>query len=366
MVRLSVIFFLTALLSSLSCRAQVLKPGFEKAEYLECLAMGSHFKDAGGIEEKYFCREAQGYDRIYVSPTTGFDNVWELWQRADKKVVVVSIRCTVFTLMSWYSNFHAGITKANGFYTLGKKYKYSLSSDTSACVHVGWLGCMLSMQEDIISKLDSCYNAGIRDCILTGHSQGGAITYLMTAFLLRKQELGEFHKDMQFKTYCSAAPKPGNYAFAMSYGRMTRGGWAFNVVNADDWVPETPMSVQTPDDFNPTNPFARIDDVAKMGKMNRMDKVKFKALITILRRPTRKSEKKLTRYLGKTLGGMLEDMYEGYDMPQLERCANYQRAGDFIIMMPDEEYHRRHPKNAEDAFEHHMFKSYMELAEADL
>ncbi len=88
-----------------------------------------------------------------------------------------------------------------------------------------------------------------------GHSQGGAIAYLLTAHFYNLQQQGKLPADIRFKTYCSAAPKPGNLYFAYDYETTTRGGWACNVVNAADWVPETPFSVQTVSDFNTTNPF---------------------------------------------------------------------------------------------------------------
>lgn len=360
----SVLVTILMMLSGVSISAQLVS-GFQKEEYLECLRIASHFRD-GMIDDKYKCDKPQSYQRLYESPSMGFDNKWELWENKEKRVFLISIRGSVPTMTSWLSNFHAGMLPAQGKYHIGEDYKYRLCDDPKALVHAGWLGSVLALSKDIEAKIDSCYKTGLRDCILTGHSQGGAICSLLTAYVLQRQKDGAIPADLKFKTYCSAAPKPGDYLFAMHYERMTRGGWAFNVINADDWVPETPLSIQTPDDFNETNPFSRVDDMVKTADMKGTDRMKVKMLMRILRKPTRKSEAKLTKYLGYTMSDMLRKLGIDYQTPELEKCANFQRAGTTIVMMPDEAYHKKHHRDAEDLFEHHMFGAYMELAVRDL
>jgi hypothetical protein len=65
-------------------------------------------------------------------------------------------------------------------------------------------------------------------------------------------------KDIKFKTYCSAAPKPGNLYFSYDYEADNQIGWSFTVVNGADWVPELPVSIQSIGDFNKTNPFKNV------------------------------------------------------------------------------------------------------------
>ena len=61
--------------------------------------------------------------------------------------------------------------------------------------------------------------------------------------LLNKQKLDGLPKDIRFKLHCSLRQ---NLATCISPMNMKRqGGWAFNVVNAADWVPEVPFSIQT-------------------------------------------------------------------------------------------------------------------------
>ena len=114
---------------------------------------------------------------------------------------------------------------------------------------------MQCLWKDMDSLLFAQIDRGKKEFFITGHSQGGALAYLLTAHLLIMQENGIIPSDVRFKTYCSAAPKPGNLYFAYYYEKMTQQGWAYNTVNALDWVPESPFSIQTVNDFNAINPF---------------------------------------------------------------------------------------------------------------
>jgi predicted esterase len=60
-----------------------------------------------------------------------------------------------------------------------------------------------------------------KESYIMGHSQGGAIAYLLTAHLLSLQKENKIPSEIVFKTYCSAAPKPGNLHFAYA---LTSGG----------------------------------------------------------------------------------------------------------------------------------------------
>lgn len=347
-----------AIAAAATAQSHQLEPGFSISEYRECLRMNSNFADVG-VDSIYLAPPPELYKRIYTAPVAGFDNVWEMWQNADS-TIAISIRGSVMTAKSWMSNFHAGMVAAQGRCTVGEEYAYNLCPDPRAGVHAGWLGAMLAMSQGIESRIDSCYALGYRNILLTGHSQGGAICFLLTAHLRMRQQCGALPADIQFKTYCSAAPKPGDYTFALHYEYLTRGGWAFNVVNAEDWVPETPLSVQQTSDFRSTNPFNRVDSLT--ASLGAIDRIKVNFLYSRLSKPTARSEKNLRKYLGRTLGKMLQAEAPEYQLPQFIECANYMRTGTTVVLMPDDQYYATHPRNAADAFEHHMFKAYHELA----
>src|SRR5690606_40658384 len=97
--------------------------------------------------------------------------------------------------------------------------------------------------------------------------------------------------------YCSAGPKPGNRYFAYDYEAKTQNGWAFNVVNSADWVPEVPVSIQTVDDFNDVNPFQNIGKVIKKQKL--VARVAMKHAYNKLYKPTRRARKNHKKILGE-------------------------------------------------------------------
>ena len=336
--------------------AQLVK-GYDVDEYRECLCMASHFSRQK-LDSIYMSPKPSHSERLYASPVVAFDNMWELWRINDSNTYVVSLRSSVPTLVSWMANFHAAMIPARGHINIGRGYDYDFSSDTLAHVHAGWTAGACMLLDDITPKLDSLYRIGARDFIITGHSQGGALCYLVTAALIRMQQKDVFPLDVRIKSYSSAAPKPGDYPFAVWYEHYTA-GWAINVINADDWVPEVPLSEQLLADFRPTNPFANIG--ALTDQMSAKDRFKMKFLLRRLNKPTRKSERALRKYLGKSVGGMLESDIKGYKMPEFSVCANYARCGITYVLMPDADYHSRHPYVAQDAFEHHMFGAYYEL-----
>lgn len=116
-------------------------------------------------------------------------------------------------------------------------FDYHLSDDSRATVHTGWLIATAFLSRDMLPKIDSLYKTGHKEFYIMGHSQGGAIAYLLTSLLLKMQKNGQLPNDIQFKTYCSAAPKPGNLYFAYDYENMVKTGWALTVTNEADWVP---------------------------------------------------------------------------------------------------------------------------------
>ncbi len=338
---------------------QQLKAGFDIEEYLECLRVSSHM-DSLRVEAKYLSSEPRHSRQVYTAGEVGFDNSWELWQDTKSGAALIMMRATVSTMSSWGANFNAGMVSARGVIDIGRKVRYDYCEDSTAHVHGGWTAGMAYMQDDILQKVDSLVKAGVRDFIVSGHSQGGALSQLTTAMLRRCQATGRLPKDLRIKTYSSAAPKTGDYLFAMHYENMT-GDWAFTVVNPDDWVPETPLSVQRTSDFRPTNPFAQIDDL--LSSTSGGTRLKLKFVYKKISKPGNKEVENLTKYLGKTVGGMLADGKKGYVAPEYQNVANYSRVGRAIILMPGQDYYKVHPRASKDVFEHHQYVSYEMLAE---
>jgi hypothetical protein len=345
------------ILSAIGINAQKLKPGFDKNEYLEMLKLYA-------IQMKVPVNDTiQAYGKfkpIYRSKVMGMENRWDLCISSDS-VAVINIRGTVPSSISWLENFYTAMIPAKGQIVLndGFTFNYQLANNPHAAIHTGWLIATAYLSRDILPKIDSCYSSGIHDFIITGHSQGGAISYLMTSFLQQAQLQGQLATDIRFKTYCSAAPKPGNLYYAYDYEASTAGGWAFNIVNSADWVPEVPFSVQTMNDFNNTNPFKDVKTI--LGKQKFPKNLFMKYAYNQMNRPTKRALKRYQKYLGHMVSKYVKGHLPGFQEPVYYNSMNYTRAGAYVVLLADDAYYKKFPDNDKNIFTHHLLKPYAYL-----
>jgi hypothetical protein len=328
-------------------------PGFQKAEFIEMLHV------AAGHIDTLTIGLPRLYKKVYRSPIVGLDNRWELWQ-GDNGVGVISIRGTGIKPAGWIENFYAAMLPATGQLQLNdnQTFTYSLAKNPGAAIHAGWLIGMASLANDILPKLDSCIQRGTRSFIITGASQGGAIAFLMTSYL--HSQLGKrLPNDLRFKTYCIAAPKPGNFSYAYEYGILTQQGWGFNVINSADWVPEFPLSVQTTDDFNLTNPFTTLTKAIQ--KQSFFNRVALKYIFKKMDRPSRKAQKQYQRFLGTYVERMAKKVLPGYRAPSYAPSSYYVRAGQTIVLDADEIYYQQFPPSTQHLFQNHVLEPYLFL-----
>ncbi len=353
------IFLLLSLqLILITASAQKLKPGFDKEEYKELMYVSARTT----ANPNYFNQlpEPAHFTMLYQSDSMGMDNLWDLW-KDENNVGAISIRGTTTKGISWLENFYAAMVPANGELIVAENYtfKYQLATNPKATVHIGWLLGLGFLTRDMMPKIDSLYKTGVKDFLIMGHSQGGALAYLLTSYLYYLQKAGSFPPDIKLKTYCSAGPKPGNLYFAYDYEALTQNGWAYNVVNSADWVPETPFSIQTLKDFNTTNPFVNAKTVIK--KMGFPKNFVLKLVYNKMDRKTRKAMKYYCKNLGKRAGSMLKKLLPGFEPPEYAENMNYTRAGNYIVLQADEEYYKLFPDSDTNAFIHHLHKPYLYL-----
>lgn len=351
-------FFVLLLFFAVTTHAQKLKPGFDKEEYRQLMYVSARTTASPNYYKQF--PEPSHFKMLYQSKPMGLDNLWDLWKDEDN-IAVISIRGTTSNGLSWLENFYAAMVPANGELKVEDDYtfKYQLATNPRATVHVGWLLGLAFLSRDMMPKIDSLYKTGVKDFYVTGHSQGGALAYLLTAHLYHLQKQNLLPADIKLKTYCSAAPKPGNLYFAYDYEALTQNGWAYNVVNSADWVPETPFSIQTLNDFNTTNPFVNAKNVIK--KMGFPKNLIMKLVYNKMDRKTRKAMKYYCKNLGKRVGKMLQKSLPGFEPPQYAENMNYVRTGCFIVLLADDAYYEQFPDSKENAFAHHLHKNYLYL-----
>ncbi len=350
------LLFLFSLIS-LNAIAQ-LKPGFDKNEYKELMFVSARTTAAPEYYKKF--PEPAYFKMIYQSQPIGLDNLWDLWTD-NKKMDVISLRGTTAKPESWLANFYAAMVPAMGELKLNgnEVFPYHLANNPKACVHVGWLLSMAYLSKEIVPRIHEQYNRGIKDFLIMGHSQGGAIAFLLTSHLYHLQDADQLPKDIRFKTYCSAGPKPGNLYYAYEYEAMTQGGWAYNVVNSADWVPETPMSIQTLNDFNNVNPFINARMLIRKQKFP--NNLLLKHVYNQLDKPTRKAQRKYEKYLGGMASKIIRKNIHGFNPPSYYNSNHYVRTGNTIVLLANDAYFKVYPDDPANLFPHHFHTQYLWL-----
>jgi len=354
---LSALLVVIVLFVPMSAEAQKLKAGFDISEYAELLKLTSKNSDlVFGADMPH----PEYHQLHYRSAVVGLDNAWELW-KGEENTAVISVRGSTAAAESWIANFYAAMVPAKGSIQLQKDriFTYELAENPLAAVHVGWLVAMASMADDVVQKLDSSYNSGTKDFVIVGHSQGGGISFLLTAYLNKLQQQGKLPGDIRFKTYCSAGPKPGNRFFADEYELTMNDGWAFNVINVDDWVPEVPFSIQTVNDMSPTNPFSLADQTIK--KQPLVKRMVFKKLYKKMTKPAITAQQNYQKYLGKMISKSVKKHLHDFNAPEYYNSNFYVRTGRTILFKGSESYYHRYPQTSEKFMTHHSFDAYLAI-----
>jgi len=336
---------------ALPVKAQ-LKAGFDANEYNDLMHL---HQDGDTAAAK---NHPPAYRLLYASPEVGFYNRWMMWERNDG-VDVIQVRGTIGKLESWLANFYAAMIPAKGVLQLNDstRWEYKLAADTAkAYVHVGWTAAVGYMSADIISHVKERYARGTRQFIVTGHSQGGAIAFLLRSYLQYHPGLP---KDIIYKTYCSAAPKPGNLFYAYDFENITRDGWGFRIVNSDDWVPETPLSLQTVQDYNMPNPFMNVKGQLKKQKF--FVRIYGNLIYNRLTRTTNRSVRRFRKTLGNGVFRLAKRNLPQMVQPEYVSSNNFMTCGTPIILLTDAEYHKKFPFDGKNIFVHHMPEHYLWL-----
>lgn len=345
--------------------AQILHPTADKREIHNSLILTLDLYKAQPTDSLI---KKTAYQNVYRSPEMGLTNQWGLYRNTTNNVHEIVIRGTVDYGMSWFTNYYAAMIPAEGEIQISKanKVKYKLADDPRATVHAGWTIASLFLMEDIKPKIDSLYKANNKEFIVSGHSQGGVISYLITANLKQMQQNGELPKDIVFKTYAMAPPKPGNLYFTYQYEKMTT-NWSYSLSNVQDWVPETPPTTQTLKNFNTISPFSEAEMSKTMKKINWPKRMVAKTIFNNVSNPTAKSTKRYQKYLGSFVFKMIHKSLPELVEPEYSNNSDYNRCSNPIILdgLQDKAYQAKF-NNPEKVMSHHMPHAYLYLIDQSI
>jgi len=361
-IRMACIYF--ALLS-FSAFAQHLKPIADLEEIRHSLYLAEDIHKPYASDSLYLLTQ---YTNIYRSPEMGLTNKWGLYYQEKTGVAEVVIRGSVNKGMSWLANYYAAMVPAQGTIALtpNQVVDYRFAEDNKASVHAGWTLASLYLLQDIKPKIDSLYQTNTKDIIISGHSQGGVIAYLITAQLKQWQKEDVLPQDIRFKTYTLAAPKPGNTYFAYQYEK-TMQQWSYSLVNTQDWVPEVPPTTQRFQDFNPISPFSTANIDKSIKKISWPKRWFARGIYNRVSTPTKKSVKRYAKLLGPFLFKEIQKSLPDLQEPHYRQESNYSRCGTPIILdgLSNPAYQSQF-NQSDNIMSHHLPNAYLYLLEQQM
>jgi hypothetical protein len=335
-----------------------LKPGFNTKEYLSLMDVFALQNDSMPNQAKY--STLKDYQHIYQSPEGPLKNRVDIWLQPDN-VGIICIRGTIPNPVSWLENFYSAMIPANCSLQINDTttFNYKLAEDSCASVHVGWTLGLAYMAPLVVQQVNELYAKGVKEFFIFGHSQGGALAFLMRSYL---QYSNAVPKDIFFKTYGSAAPKPGDVKYVYDLDFITRGGWCLRVVNSEDWVPETPFTAQTLDDMNEANPFGNISSM--LGNQKWYVRWYINGMFRKLKKGGNSAMERYQKFLGKKLYPQIKKVLPQFKQPVYANTSNYMTAGTPIILMADSAYKQQFQFTGKNIFVHHLLAPYRYLVNA--
>ncbi|MES2566118.1 MAG: lipase family protein [Bacteroidota bacterium] len=337
-----------------------LKPGFDAQEFLDVLHLEWAHQDSGSRYKPAILPTR--YKRVHRSPEVGLNNKFDFWLREDS-VGIICLRYTVGGT-SWLENFYSGMIKAEGALQLNDStiFQYKFANDNEALVHHGWVIGIGHLAPLVSKTINEYYKQGVKEFIIVGHSQGAALAFLMRSYLQYAAD-SIVPKNILYKVYGSAAPKPGNLFYSYDFDLLTSNGWAYRIVNTYDWVPETPFSIQTIGDLHPINPFAMRKELMNRRVKNPLIRLYVNHAIKDMEGAAQKTNRKYKKYLTKRMGRFINRSLVQYHSPVIEKSNFYMPTGIPIILQPDSLYDEKFKYDGKNVFLHHMFEPYIYLTE---
>ena len=101
--------------------------------------------------------------------------------------------------------------------------------------------------------------------------------------------------------------------YAYQFENLTKGGWAYNVVNTADWVPEFPFSIQTLNDFNEVNTFVNAKALIKRQKFPK--NLVLRHVYNRLSKPAKRAQKNYEKFLVKMVSKFIKKTLPDFKPP---------------------------------------------------
>ncbi|MBN2669375.1 MAG: hypothetical protein JXR60_09105 [Bacteroidales bacterium] len=326
-------FLILSLILSVKTFAQ-LDLSFDKQEAKNLVAICNYWLNGKieGVDSTYIDDD---YKLLYESKLYKMDNRWQLWEKGED-AVVINLRGTTRNAISWMENFYAVMIPAEGQLVLpdSQVVDYKFAKDPRASVHIGWTMGLSFMMADILEKVKEVNNRGVYNIYITGHSQGGALAHLLRAAFEYLPD-DKLSKKNHFKVYAFAPPKPGNRFFAFDYASYTSlKNPSYSLINTDDWVPQVPLSVQSPNNMTAISPFASIE--SNDFKIPLFKRMVVNSIYKRMKKPIKKSQKKFRSILGKKMEKQIKKKVGPFTTPKYRKDFSYFPVGIQLILQPIE------------------------------
>jgi hypothetical protein len=310
-------------------------PGFSAQECEAILKLNRAFLDTA-LDSK-FERLADGYEIYHRTPSLGLDNRADIWIRKDS-TAVITLRGTTADMGSILEDFYCAMVPAKGVVKTAKdrSFEYILASDERSAVHAGFLIGFAYLAEYLEPQIKQLHDDGYRKFIIGGHSQGGALCYYFSAWLMQMKKRSVY-PDISVKTYASAAPKMGNMYFAYDYDNAHLSQWSFSIVNTADPVPEMPFTTQQVDiDMNEPNPILNL--MKRFDELPFFKRIMLKSAFNKMKKNAKKSSDAYQKYLGNYVGRFIYNLLPDLQLPGAVGSTYFVRPGVPIILAVNEKY----------------------------
>lgn len=303
---------------------------FDKQEALELVSICNYWVNGKvkGVDSTHIDSK---YKLLYESKYYKMDNTWQLWQKNDN-AVVINLRGTTRKSISWLENFYAVMIPAEGVILLpdSQEFNYKFADDKRAAIHAGWAMGVGFLISDVLEKIKEANSKGIYSIYITGFSQGGALVHLLRAALEYMPE-EQFSSKNNIKVYAFASPKPGNRFFAYDYASYTSiKNPSYTIINKADWVPQTPFTVQSPDNMSKVNPFIALEN--NEFNIPFFKRMYIKRKYYSIKNPINKSQKRLKKSLGYSVKKQIVKKVGKYNTPEYIKSSAYFPVGIQVIL----------------------------------